>query len=319
MPPKPRALVAEPSLPISNALKRFLELSGYEVAVVHFVDDAVLQSRKADPAVVFTSVSGTFDGEALCGKLKRLKPHLPVVLTYPPEELKMGDRAQAAGADAWMMGPLKLAQVSATAHAMVQLNALRVKIDQLEGELTKARTAVAAQAGVNTHDLGFFKKFLTLEIKRSRRYQYPLAFLMIALDGLELRLLSIAQPDGVKAAIRAEALQVIGQMLRDIDLCVPFADDRLLVFLPHTPREGALIVAGRAVERLGKMKTFEGGTASVGLATYDPRAAGKAAVGFGSLMREASLNLRLAQDSGGNRVEATPAAMLPKRDRVSIA
>jgi hypothetical protein len=43
------------------------------------------------------------------------------------------------------------------------------------------------------------------------------------------------------------------------------------------------------------------------------------AVGFGSLMREASLNLRLAQESGGNRIETTPLAMAPRRDRVSLA
>ncbi len=315
---RPRALIAEPSAPISAALKRFLELSGYEVAVVHFVDDAILQARKVDPAVVFTSVSTTFDGEALCGKLKRLRPHCPVVLTYPPEETRMAERATAAGAETWMMGPLKLQSVMATAHAMVQLYALRLKNDQLEGELSKARTALSAHTGANTHDLNVFKKFLSLEIKRSRRYQYPLAFLMMALDGLEVRMLKVGDPDTVKAGIRAEALAAIGLMLRDIDLCVPFADDRLLVFLPHTPREGALIVASRSVARLAELKSFEG-TASVGLATYDPKMTGSAAVGFGSLMREASLNLRLAQDHGGNRIEATPlAAQSIKRDRVSM-
>lgn len=318
MPLKVRALVAEPSLPISNALKRFLQLSGYEVTVVHFVDDAVLQARKIEPAVVFTSVSGTFDGEALCGKLKRLRPHCPVVLTYPPEELKMGERALSAGADGWMMGPLKLPQVASTAHAMVQLYNLKLRVELLEGEVQKARTAVAAQAGVNTHDMGFFKRFLSLEIKRSRRYHYPLAFLMIAIDGLEVRLLNVADADAVKGTVRAESLAVMGGMLRDIDLCVPFADERLLVFLPHTPRTGALTVAGRAVERLGRLKSFEGSTASVGIATYDPKA-GKQTVSFGSLMSEASLNLRLAQEAGGNRAEATPVAMQPKRDRVSIA
>ena len=317
--PGPRALVAEPSVPISNALKRFLEQAGYEVAVVHFIDEAVLQARKVDPAVVFTSVSGTFDGEALCGKLKKLKPHCPVVLTYPPEEELMIERATRAAADAWLMAPLKKAQVVSVAHAMVRQHGLSLRVEHLEAELQKARVAVAAQSGTNTHDLGFFKKFLGMEIKRSRRYQYPLAFLMAGLDGLELRLLKVKQPDAVKAAIRAEAVGVASQLLRDIDLCVPFTDDRLLVFLPHTPREGAATVASRLVARLGKLTTWDGGTASVGVATYDPKAAPKAAVGFGSLMREASLNLRLAQEAGGNRVETTPQASAPKRDRVSIA
>lgn len=307
----PRALVAEPSVPISNALKRFLEQSGYAVAVVHLVDAAVLQSRKIDPAVVFSGVSGTFDGEQLCAKLKRLRPHCPVVLTYPPEEELLIERATRAGADAWLVAPLKKAQVVAMANAMVRQHALALRVEHLEAELQKARTQAAAQSGTNTHDLGFFKKFLGMEVRRSKRYQYPLAFLMLALDGPE--------PHAAKGAIRAEVVSAVGQLLRDVDLCVPFADDRLLVFLPHTPRDGAMTVAARLVARLSKLQTFEGGTASVGLAAFDPKAAGTAAaVGFGSLMREASLNLRLAQEAGGNRVEATPLAMQPKRERISI-
>ncbi|MBL8953547.1 MAG: response regulator [Myxococcaceae bacterium] len=317
--PGPRALVAEPSVPISNAVKRFLEPSGYEVQVVHFIDEAVLQVRKVDPAVVFTSVSGTFDGEALCGKLKKLKPHLPVVLTYPPEEELMIERATRAGADAWLMSPLKKSQVVSMAQAMVRQHGLELRVEHLEAEVAKARTQAAAQSGTNTHDLNFFKKFLGMEVKRSRRYQYPLAFLMVALDQLEVRLLKLPSPENAKAAIRAEALGLTSGLLRDIDLCVPFTDDRLLVFLPHTPREGALTVASRLVARLSSLQTFEGGTASVGLATYDPKVAPKATVGFGSLMREASLNLRLAQEGGGDRVEASPAVSAPRRDRVSIA
>jgi len=315
----PRALVAEPSVPISNAVKRFLEQSGYEVAVVHFIDEAVLQSRKVDPAVVFTSVSGTFDGEALCGKLKKLKPHCPVVLTYPPEEELMIERATRAGADAWLISPLKKAQVVSVAHAMVRQHGLTLRVEHLEADLQKARTQAAAHSGTNTHDLSFFKKFLGMEIKRSRRYQYPLAFLMVALDQLELRMLKLSSSDEAKAAIRAEALGLASGLLRDIDLCVPFTDDRLLVFLPHTPREGAMTVASRLVARLSRLQTFEGGTASAGLATYDPKLAPKTSVGFGSLMREASLNLRLAQEAGGNRVETSPAPAAPRRDRVSIA
>jgi PleD family two-component response regulator len=316
----PRALVAEPSVPISNALKRFLEQSGYEVTVVHFVDDAVLQSRKVNPSVVLTSVSGTFDGEALCGKLKKLRPHCPVVLTYPPEEELMIERAMRAGADAWLMAPLKKAQVVAVAHAMVRQQGLSLRVEQLEADLQKLRASVAAQSGANTVDLNFFKKFLGMEIKRSKRYQYPLAFLMVALDALEVRLLKTSGSEGAKAAVKAECLGAVGQLLRDIDLCVPFADDRLLVFLPHTPRSGAMTVASRLVARLTKLKTFEGGTASVGMATFDPGSTAKGSpVGFGSLMREASLNLRLAQESGGNRVEATPGPQLSKRDRISIA
>jgi hypothetical protein len=56
------------------------------------------------------------------------------------------------------------------------------------------------------------------------------------------------------------------------------------------------------------------------MANFDAKVSPKASVGYGSLMREASLNLRLAQDGGGNRVESTPALGAPqKRDRITLA
>jgi PleD family two-component response regulator len=302
------ALIAEPSLPISNALKKFLEATGYQVSIVHFADDALLEVRKLEPALVFAAVSDKLDGEGLCRKIKKLEPLCPVVLTYASNAEKIVERAQAAHADAWMTLPLKLPLVASTALAMSRIR-----------ELSQRAAALANVAAPNTHDLEFFKKFLTLEIKRSRRYQYPLAILMVAIDRLSERLAKAPDQETARAASRAESMQIAGQLLRDIDLCVPFDDDRLLVFLPHTARDGALTVASRLVAELQGLQTLPDATASAGVATYDPKVNPKAHVGFGSLMRDASVFLRAAQEAGGNRVEASAPSAPTKRNRISLA
>ncbi len=320
-----RILVAEPSAPISAALRRFLDGTA-EVQVVHFVDEAVQAVRARTPDVLIASVSGSFDGETLGLRVKKFAPGCGVVLVYPPEEETAAARAADHGADSFLVGPLKKAGVLAAVRAVVNLMALKARVVQLEGEVATLKAAVkpappkpATATGINTVDEAFFKKYLLLEVKRSKRYQYPVALLLVELDRFAEHLAREASPEFQRAAIRAEVMAGIGSLVRDIDLAMPFAEDKYLVFLPHTPRAGALVVASRMVERLRKLDHFGGGTASIGLASFEPKVDPKAKVSFGALVREASAALLQAQKQGGNRVEASQAPeAAPKRSRISM-
>lgn len=358
-----RALVAEPSLPITAALKKFLESARHEVAVAHSVAEATeaIGSDKP-PDVVYASVSGTFDGEALCDRVKQSKPLCPVVLIYAPEEDRPEERAGNCGADAFLVGPLKRAAVVGVCQLVLRNAGLKAELlrsmeqpkareaklleatSRLQGELAEAKgreapmkarikaleeEAVAlsaevgklkdqAQKGPPGSEVGFLKRFLPLEVKRSRRYQYPIAVVLIGLDALEQKLSATGSPEFQRAQIRAEAMAGIHKVIRDIDLTVPFADDKYLVLLPHTPREGAMTVASRLQAELSKLPSFDGGTASAGLASYEPKYWTKEHVSFGGLMREATSALKKAQGNGGGYVEAAPMPDKPKRDRISI-
>jgi PleD family two-component response regulator len=323
----PRVVVAEPSLPICNALRKFLQ-GAAEVQVVHYLDEAVQVVRGLPPDVLIASASGTFEGDVLARQVKKIAPQVGVVLVYPPEEAKALERAEAVGADGCLVGPLKRTQVLAQVRQVLRLRALEAKVAALEGQLLKAKSAPPAPApvpkprapapGVNTADEAFFKKFLLLEVKRSKRYQYPVALMIVALDGLTARLEKESAPDFQRAAIRTEVVTALGELVRDIDLAVPFADEKYLVFLPHTPRQGCIVVANRVVARLQKLDHFSGGTASVGVASYDPRLTPKAQVSFGQLVREASMALKAAAEAGGNRAEIAAHADAPKRNRISM-
>jgi diguanylate cyclase (GGDEF)-like protein len=327
-----QVLVAEPSAPISNALKKFLDGTG-EVQVVHFVDEAVAALRAKVPDVVIASVSGTFEGEVLCAQVRKQLPDVGVVLVFPPGDFETAPRrAEAANADAFVVGPLKKHAVLSAVRACRLLHELRVRLREVatEGhklaERLKAlppRSKVGA-GGVNTADEAFFKKYMLLEVKRSKRYQYPVALLLISLDELDAHLKLGGTPEGQRALILQESLAAISELLRDIDIAMTFAEDKFLVFLPHTPRSGALVVGKRIIERLGRLASFEAGTASVGLASFDPKNDAKETVSFGGLVRQASELLKKAQGAGGDRVEATPgeaageSAAPKKKNRISM-
>lgn len=319
-----RVLVAEPSLPVTNALKKFLD-GVADVQTATYLDEAVQAVRARPPDVVIAAVSGAFDGEVLCAQVKKLSPLTRVVLTYPPTEFERApDRAEENGADGFVVGPLKRHAVLAQLHAVMQQRELLAKLLAREAELDRLKSKAGPAkpprpaTGLNTADDAFFRKYLLLEVKRSKRYKYPVALLLVALDRLEDRMKEEASPEFQRAAVRAEVLQALSELTRDIDLLMPFAGDKYLVFLPHTPRLGCMTVAKRVVAKLKRLDAFVGGTASVGVASYDPKLEPKAQVSFGALVREATQALKKAQTEGGDRVVAPESQPLPRRSRISM-
>jgi diguanylate cyclase (GGDEF)-like protein len=319
-----RVLVAEPSIPVTNALKKFLG-GVADVQTATFLDEAVQLVRARPPDVVIAAVSGAFDGEVLCAQVKKLSPLTRVVLTYPPTEFERApDRAEETGADGFVVGPLKRHAVLAQLHAVMQQKELLAKLLAREAELERAKAKGAASkptrpaTGLNTADQAFFRKYLLLEVKRSKRYKYPVALLLVALDRFEERMKEEPSPEFQRAAVRAEVLQALSGLTRDIDLLMPFGGDKYLVFLPHTPRAGCMTVAKRVVGKLKRLDAFPGGTASVGVASYDPKLEPRAQVSFGALVREATAALKKAQAEGGDRVVAPESQPLPRKSRISM-
>jgi diguanylate cyclase (GGDEF)-like protein len=169
------------------------------------------------------------------------------------------------------------------------------------------RPELPAVGASSSPDFEFLKRLMLMEVKRSRRYRYPIALLLVDLDGFAER--SFVLAPAARTAVLAEALGALVAGVRDIDVAVPLADSRFVVFLPHTPRSGALVVAERLRERVKGLHGLQGATASVGVAVSEPPS-GKGAssgspaqVSFGSLLKEAGEALRRAQAAGGDRVE----------------
>ncbi|MBX7097324.1 MAG: hypothetical protein K1X89_06415 [Myxococcaceae bacterium] len=352
-------LVAEASGPIAAALKKFLESGRHQVEVVHFLDAAVEGLKRRLPDVVLASASGNFDGEALCQRFKASAPGVPVVVMFPPDEERPEDRAARCGADSYLVGPLKRAQVLALVTAVNEIRTLRMETeplrslaeqyrdsaDQARAELNAAQTelaqvrnaALGAQAelevarGVQlksdealakakvqaarppeaTGDAEYLKRFMLQEVKRSRRYNHPVSVLVVGLDAGR----GAGQAPEFRAQLKVATQATLVKTLRDVDLSMPMGEDRFLVLLPHTPREGAMVVAARLQEALAGVTQAP---VSVGVSGFDPRsAAERNEVSFGGLMKDAGDALTRALAAGGG-IEGSEQPKTKKRDRIAI-
>ncbi len=151
----------------------------------------------------------------------------------------------------------------------------------------------------NFYTFAHFKEVLFIEVKRARRYGFPLALALVGFDPL---------PGEIDAELHTQLMGglalAIRRSLRDTDYPVQQPGDKVLLLMPHTDLAGSLIVARRITERVSRATLQAGDTVlpptiSVGVAAGEP---GRE-YGFSDLIRQAQDGLSAAQASGGNRVE----------------
>lgn len=188
----------------------------------------------------------------------------------------------------------------------VSVNDLKVRLGDFERRDQAMAPPLAPQAGegimdplTNFYTFAHFKEVLFVEVKRARRYGFPLAIALIGFDPLKAKPSPALQEQlmgGLALAIR--------RSLRDTDYPVQQSTDRVLLLMPHTDLAGSLIVARRICERVARATLQHGDevlspTISVGVAAGEP---GRE-YGFSDLVRQAQDGLQAAQARGGNRVE----------------
>ncbi len=322
----PAALVAEPSPAAAGSLTRFLEAEGFYVESARYLDEAAqkLQGQAFD--VCFAAASGSFDGETLCQAVKRQKLDVAMVLVFPSDEVDPATRAATAGAQAYLVGPLKKSQVGAVGHAMLKVRQLTGRVQFLEAELSRAvddrSQMVLPLAGVPLprpsaptpqQDGQFMTRYLAIELKRAQRYRFPVSLILVGGERVtsSANPAATAEPDPAADSVRVK----LQALLRDVDVIAPHTDGAWLLYLPNTAKAGALTVAQRVLEEFRGASNGVWERVSVGLAGYEPPAKekGKPPDTLG-LLREATEAQRRAREAGGNRVEVAKSPV-SKRER----
>ncbi|HZY06026.1 MAG TPA: diguanylate cyclase [Anaeromyxobacteraceae bacterium] len=292
-----RVLIVEPSKVVAQALRRHLERGGFAVDLA-LPAEAAQRLQPGAHAVAFVRPEGA-GGTGLAERLKEADPLLPVVLVYEDEE-EAADEALVA--DAVLVGPLSGPTVVSCARAMARLRAQARRLAELE------RGGARWRGG---GDYEFLKKLLLVEVRRSRRYRYPIALALVAVD--RWREVADGLDQRARAGLLAELLGVISRAVRDIDLALLYSQDRFLVFMPHTTAESGLHVSTRLASRVRNRAGRVPVTVSVGVAAYE----GEGTVSFSTLARAAADALSRAQAAGGDRAERSGARR--KRERVILA
>jgi diguanylate cyclase (GGDEF)-like protein len=145
-----------------------------------------------------------------------------------------------------------------------------------------------------------FKEVLFVEVKRARRYNFPLSLALVSFDPLPRKL-----PAAARAALFSGLAVAIRQSLRDTDYPVQYNTHHVALLMPHTDLQGAISTTQRICEWVENSRLEHRGgviqpTISVGV-TGCPQPSRE--FSFAELVMAAQEALKRASAAGGNRVE----------------
>ncbi len=299
----PTFLVADQNRKFLEKSEEILSEAGYRMITTDDGLDAWKTVRRNTLSGILANMDlPGMSGANLCRYVKQSHPAIPVILmsSEDPEGVAL---AEAAGADNILFRPVKRAELLFCARAMIKLGDVLLKQASDGGqssqemfidEATGSRSARVSQ-------FEFFKAFLTVEIKRARRYGFPLSVMLASLDGID----EIERRYGkhVLRQLLGGLARAIRRSVRDIDIPVTLRDDTILVLMPHTDERGASAVAERVRQRIRRSVYREDElvirpTISIGETTYD-RTNDR---DFSQVVRRAAEAMQESVQKGGDQV-----------------
>jgi diguanylate cyclase (GGDEF)-like protein len=252
-------------------------------------------TKELDGLLVHAALPG-LSGYALCRLAKERDPTLPVVIMFSAEDERGEVEARRAGADNWLVRPLKRLELLYVVRDVIGLRTTYMRAQRNVEERDQAVRDVQSAGvpeGSRLVQFELFKRLLGIELKRSQRYGFPLSLLLASLDTHP----AAGDRDVLAAAVRSA--------IRDIDIPVAFGESDVLVVMPHTDLEGGRLVAERIRKRVrtgrgGGTGASEPATASIGVVA----AQGGERLTFSTLLAQATRAQKAASRAGGDRVNA---------------
>lgn len=154
------------------------------------------------------------------------------------------------------------------------------------------------------HNRRYLEARLSEELSRSKRYDYPLSFMMIDIDDFKL----YNDRNGHQAGDRALEItaQCLRAVLRKVDVASRYGGEEFSILLPQTTLEEAGVIADRIRRKImttrfphGKTQPLGSVTVSIGLSTFSPTLDSAEAI-----VRAADRALYHAKHHGKNRAYA---------------
>lgn len=287
--------------PYIATAKQAIAVAGHKVVAAASGQAGVEQIksllRSGNTQVLLVGMPG---GEALIDTALALAPRRPVVIAVlAGKPVDVARKAAGLGADLAIARPVDLDKLVPVLLAASRLDAERQVATNARGSETVLRARLDALVD---HEPGalqpfeLFQRVLELELKRSKRYGYPIAVALfsVGVGGDE------PPPPGVQGIVRARAGNALIHSIRDIDLATELDQERFLVLLPYTTLSGAAEVARRILHAVTSTHPI-----SAAGKTFPPKIVGAVAgaqpgqpLSFSRLMRDATQALEQARRDG---------------------
>lgn len=277
-----KILVVDDSATMRAALAKMLAKMGHETLTAESGAQAIRLYESHPPDLVLLDVQMPgMDGFEVAERLRELRPGewIPLIFLSSQEDDEDVERGIAAGGDDYLIKPTSNVVLNAKIRAMQRIGDMRQRLLALGNELTAANrelVKLAQQDGLTgLANRRHFDATLFNELSRSKRTGDQLSVVLCDVDHFKLyndHYGHLAGDDCLKAV----AATIQSACRRPADLAARYGGEEFVLVLPHTPTDGARLVAEAMLAAINRLAIphARSGTApyitlSAGIASFD--------------------------------------------------
>jgi two-component system cell cycle response regulator len=298
----PHVLLVEDNEIDRNIILKALEKEFLRLETAKNGQEAIscIQSGEVD-LVLLDILLPDINGFEICKRLKTMDTakDIPVIVITCLDDIDSKITGVKLGADDFLIKPIDTRELNARIKVLLDK---KDQLDKLRTHYEYALSSASIDSLTGLYNHGYFKKFLSLEVKRSLRQQYPVSLLMIDIDEFKLFNDTLGHVKGDD--ILHNLGNLIRSVIREVDLTARYGGDEFVVILPYSDRNGAVKVSNRIQNTISSDEVFKEFsrnmnelTVSIGVAEFPSDC-----VDDEDMIRKADHMLYLAKQKGKNQI-----------------
>lgn len=248
-----KILVVDDDERVRQFLKDLLKEADYEVDLVPDGAQALKRIETEPPDLVLLDV--IMPGMGGLEVLRFLKSpqqpgFLPVIILTGDTDMDKRLKGLKLGADDYLTKPVNANEVMARIKALLRIKKLQ---DQMASSRKRLADESITDPVTGLYNTRFLRMRLKDEFKRAERYNEPLSWISILVEGWDE--LSGELPEDLLEGIKRDIAGVVRAGVREFDIVVQSDDDKYTILLPRTHFAGSMAVAGRLWKSLIATRT----------------------------------------------------------------
>ena len=227
----------------AKVIQNYLSARSYQVEHLKDGMAAIRRASSGDIDVVLLDLLlPKMTGFEVCRQLKGdpLTRNIQIIMVTALEDVESKIRGLGQGADDFLVKPIHKEILLTRIESLLKKKRY---VDRLSVNYEKALQSAITDNLTGLYNQTYFKKFLELEMERSRRQKHPLALMMLDIDDFKVYNDSLGHLTGDQ--ILQEFSQLIQQNIRKIDLAARYGGEEFAIVLTYTNAKGAVTIAER--------------------------------------------------------------------------
>ena len=238
-----KLLVIDDDFEFVTMMQLMLSLHGFNIDIAYTGEEGLrkIQGNSYDVVLLDVMMPG-MSGFEVCKEIRKIKEstQLPVILLTAKGEKDDIIEGINAGANDYITKPFESEILIAKINALVKLKELQ---DELEKKNKLLENLAITDGLTGVYNYRFFYQKLKEEFERAKRYETPLACIMMDLDFFK----NINDKYGhmVGDTVLIELATKITENIRKNDVFARYGGEEFVLLLPHTSENGAYNEAER--------------------------------------------------------------------------